>query len=196
MIILTPISPTQVSHFPLKIPLQTSSFCVWINALSTLSGIPMFMGVGECTGNPLAATPSLKNDSPSPKDYSGAWRSPPSWQVCWIALHPRLHELWWSCGVVLSQSFSFSPIIHLRVWIGFPCQHQSSQVGIAPLEQSHSSKPPGFCLKLPHRVFLCLSTFLFLNAWCQERHCHHNCTYTVKLYNKEKLEFFFHAEEI
>ena len=68
------ISPTQVSHFTLDISLSTSSFCVWGNALSTLSGIPMCMGVGVCTGNPLAAIPSLKNDSP----YSGAWSSPPS----------------------------------------------------------------------------------------------------------------------
>lgn len=151
----------------------------------------MCMGVGAGTGNPLTVTFSLKNESPSPKDYSGAWRSPPSWQVCWIALRPRLLELWWSCGWILSEPFSFSPIIHLWVWIGFPCQHQSSQVGIALLEQSHSSKPPGFCLKLPHRVFLCLSTFSFLNAWCREKQCRHNCTYTTKLYNNEKLEFFF-----
>lgn len=36
------ISPTQVSHFPLNISLPTSSFCVWGNALSTLSGIPVW----------------------------------------------------------------------------------------------------------------------------------------------------------
>lgn len=182
--------PPRSPIFPLNISLPTSSFCVWRNALSTLSSIPMCIGVGVCTGHPLTAIPSLKNDSP----YSGAWSSPPSWQVCWIALRPRLLELWWSCGWMLSDSFSFSPIIHLRVWIGFPCQHQSSQVGILPLEQSLSSKPSGLCLKLPHRVFLCLSTFLFLNAWCRERRCCHNCMYTTKLYNKEKLEFFFHAE--
>lgn len=194
MIILTP----HFSHpdLPFSHQHQTSFFCVWINALSTLSGIPMCMGVVAGTGNLLTVTSSLKNESPSPKDYSGAWRSPPSRQVCWVALRPRLLELRWSCGWILSESFSFSPIIHLRVWIGFPCQHQSSQVGIALLEQSHSRKPSGFCLKLPHRVFLCLSTFLFLNAWCRERQCRHNCTYTAKLYNKETWNFFFHAEEI
>lgn len=54
----------------------------------------MCTGVEPGTANLPAATPPIRSNSPSSKDYSGAGRSPTSREVCWFVFRTGWLEIW------------------------------------------------------------------------------------------------------